>query len=65
MSAMQTHVERDSQSVLKRTHVLELFAGTTLLGCTARDAGLSYIAVDCSALSAKCFEHLHREYQPL
>jgi hypothetical protein len=42
-----------------RTYVLELFAGSTAFGSLVREAGLSYIAVDCSSLSAKCFRHLH------
>ena len=46
-------------SMVNRSYVLELFAGSTDFGCTVRDAGLSYIAVDCSALSEKCFHRLH------
>jgi len=43
----------------KRRYVLELFAGSTRLGTSARRKGLSYIAVDMCAASAKCFQHLH------
>lgn len=43
----------------ERTFVLELFAGSTQLGSTAKELGLSYIAVDMTALSARCFQELH------
>jgi hypothetical protein len=43
----------------KRKYVLELFAGSTRLGTVARQKGLSYIAVDMCASSAKCFQQLH------
>jgi hypothetical protein len=48
-----------SQQGQKRTYVLELFAGSTRLGLAARKRGLSYIAVDISAGSARCFQQLH------
>jgi len=42
-----------------RTIVLELFAGSTSMGTTARDLGFDYIAVDFSKRSKKCFFARH------
>jgi hypothetical protein len=42
-----------------RTIVLELFAGSTSMGTTARDLGFDYIAVDFSKRSKKCFLAKH------
>ena len=42
-----------------RTIVLELFAGSTSMGTTARDLGFDYIAVDFSKRSKKCFLARH------
>jgi len=43
----------------QRCFVLELFAGSTQLGQTVADMGLSYIAVDISNKSATCFQERH------
>jgi transposase InsO family protein len=58
-AAIRHHVRRGGDK--RRTYVVELFAGSTQLGVAVRRRGLSYVAVDMSSISAKCFYLLHGE----